>query len=386
MVLIAGLVTPLACVPPSEDVEQGPPAPIVAGVATTTDPSIVEVFIISNGSVAKCTATLVTARVLVTAAHCIRGRTTARYGVFPGNDDGNVTGKDLLATSAATFDPLYGKGGDGHDLGVVVLAAPLSLPLVPLNRVPLESAVGKRARYIGYGLTNGINQTGDGIKRQAMAPIAQVTSELILIGKNANGTCNGDSGGPLLMDTGDGREALIGTVSFGDDATCRGNNFFQRIDTQVAWIDAQIEKYDPGAKLPDAGVGRGTGAADADVADAAAAPPDMGLADAVMPESADATVMTLPARQDASSSRPRPDASGAADAASPKSVQPRQQVHPKASGGCAVAPGARARGGPAWAALLLALLASARPRRSTRRGQGRAQCQRLAKPTRMTQP
>ena len=366
MVVIAGLVAPLACAAPSEDVEQVPPAPIVAGMATTTDPSVVEVFIIGNGSVAKCTATLVTPRILVTAAHCIAGRTTARYGVFLGNDDGNVTGKDLLAASAA-FDPMYGKASDGHDLGVVVLAAPLSRPLVPLNRVPLESAVGKQARYIGYGLTNGIKETGDGIKRQATGTIAEVTDELIRIGKNANGTCHGDSGGPLLMDTGDGREALIGTVSFGDEATCRGNNYFQRIDTQVAWIDAQIKKHDPGAGPPDAGAGRDTGAADAVPPDAV--PRDVGLPDAVEP--ADAAV-TPPARKDASSSpASRPDARGAADAASPKSDPPGEAVRPRAGSGCSVAPGTRARGGAGWAAVLLALLAFAHRRRSTRTPQAR---------------
>jgi trypsin len=356
MVLIAGLLAPLACAPPSEEVEQAPPAPIIAGTATTTAPSVVEVFIIGNGSVAKCTATLVTPRVLVTAAHCIKGRTTARYGVFLGNDDGKVTGKDLLAASA-TFDPMYGTAGDGHDLGVVVLAAPLSLPLVPLNRVPLESAVGKQARYVGYGLTNGVKQTGDGIKRQATDSIAQVTSELIRIGKNPNGTCHGDSGGPLLMDTGGGREALIGTVSFGDDPTCRGNNYFQRIDTQVAWIDAQIKKYDPGAGSLDAGAGRDTGAADAGSLDAGTAPPDTGLPDAVIPEPADAAVvMPSPGRKDAGSPL-------AADADSPKSDPPGQALRSRASGGCSVAPGTRARGGAAWAALLLALLVPARRRR-----------------------
>ena len=127
---------------------------------------------------------------------------------------------------------------------------------------------------IGYGVTDGVTFAGDGIKRSASAPIAQVTNELIRIGKNPQGTCHGDSGGPLLMDTGSG-EALIGVVSFGDSNTCVGNSYFERLDTQMAWVDEQIKEADPRARPSTvAPPGNGAGPSTSDAAPATTEPTD----------------------------------------------------------------------------------------------------------------
>jgi hypothetical protein len=292
--------------------------------------------------------------------------------VFLGNDDTRVTGKDLLPTSAAAFDPMYGQDmNNGHDLGIVVLATPLKLTPVPINRASLAAAVGKPARYVGYGLTNGVAQSGDGIKRQATAPIAQVTRELIRIGRNPNGTCHGDSGGPLLMDNGAG-EAVIGTVSFGDDATCRGNNYFQRLDTQVAWIDEQIKKYDPAASIPDAGSGGSGGGSDAGVVTADASVPDTARArDAQEPgldmgSTGPADPLPLPMiHRDAGIMKPTPKPADARvpDADDSSEGDPSQYSQSVAGSACALAP-PHARTGGAWlGGLMLASAACARRRR-----------------------
>ena len=346
-------------------------APIIAGAANPGDPAIVELFAIGKTSLAKCTATLVSPRVLLTAAHCVYGSRGARFGVFLGADDRKITGKDLLPTSAAVYDPLYNDDpGAGHDIAVIVLATPLALATVPINRAALAaSAVGKPARYVGYGLTNGVNATGDGLKRQATAPIAQVTRQLIRIATNPHGTCHGDSGGPLLMDNGAG-EAVIGVVSFGNDATCRRDSYFQRLDTQVAWVDEQIKKYDPGAAVPDGGPGSGGGdaaAADARAADTAGAP-DAGAQD--LGTAPDSAPSVLP---DAAMPRARPpDArapAGGEDAADGDESAFSQSV---AASACALAPPRAPTAGVAWVAgLLLVCACLARRRRSGRPGGSR---------------
>jgi MYXO-CTERM domain-containing protein len=247
---IAACGVPAGAPPPVEAVRRS----IVAGTADPGDPAIVELVAVMGNSLAKCTATLVSPHVLLTAAHCIAETTGARYVVFLGNDDSQVAQRDVLPVAAAVVDPLYNDNpGDGHDIAVVALAQPLGIPTVPINRAPLTAAALRaNARYVGYGLTDGVTQSGDGVKRQGTAPIAQISRTLILIGVNPHGTCNGDSGGPLLLDTGAG-EAIIGVVSFGDDQACLTNSFFQRLDTQVAFVDQQIAKFDPTSVPADGG-------------------------------------------------------------------------------------------------------------------------------------
>jgi MYXO-CTERM domain-containing protein len=364
----------LAPPPATESVAQ----PIVAGAADPADPAMVELFAIQRNSVAKCTATLITPRILLTAAHCIFETQGARYRVFLGNDDGNVTAKDLLPVTAAVFDPMYSNNAVSHDIGVVVLAAPLSIAPVPMNRDPLPAtAVGQAARYVGYGLTDGVAQRGDGRKRAATAPIAQITQTLIRIGKNAHGTCNGDSGGPLLMDTGAG-EAVIGVVSFGDDATCRTNSFFQRLDTQLAFVDQQIKKYDPGVALPDAGrPAAADGAAPpvrssdaAPIADVAPPdPPGPGPLDAAAPPPDSGPGPDLGALPSPPAPVPAPDAGATG--------MPVRMVDRAASGGCSCAVGHDGGHGGAVTSLagLLLAWASVRRRHGGRRAAKRASSQ-----------
>jgi hypothetical protein len=236
-----------------------------------------------------------------------------------------------------------------------VLAAPLKIAPVPINRTPLTNAVGKQARMIGYGLTNGVKFTGDGIKRFGTAPIAQVTNELIRIGKNPQGTCHGDSGGPLVMDNASG-EALIGVVSFGDSMTCLGNSYFERLDTQMAWVDEQIKKYDPAGGPVDGGAGDAeppTG----DAAPATTEPPDAGaqpdLANVAPPDAA------APAgRKDAG---PRPDATAPPGDDEPPPDAPRGS-HRATSGGCAIAR-ANTAGGMSLVCVIVAGACLARRRR-----------------------
>jgi MYXO-CTERM domain-containing protein len=360
----AALLATIGCVPPGPAV-QPIESPIVAGTLDSGDPAMMEFLAIQGTSLSKCTATLVSPHVLLTAAHCIFETQGARYRVFPGGDDRNITARDLLTVASGAFDPAYNNSNPalGHDIGVVVLAAPLTAKPIPINRVTLGTgAVGKAARYIGYGLTDGVTQTGDGIKREATAPIAQIGRALIRIGANPQGTCNGDSGGPLLLDTGAG-ETIVGVVSFGDDMTCRTNSFFQRLDTQVAWVDEQIAMYDPGSVPGDAG---GEPAGDAAAQPAKA---DAGAArDTVAADTAPAP--PLPADAVAPSPPDAEPATGAAaalpDAASPTPPRP-MAVHPQElTGGCACRLGGDRRPGPLAAVASLAVALAVRRRRRRR--------------------
>jgi hypothetical protein len=128
-----------------------------------------------------------------------------------------------------------------------------------LNRAPVESAVGKTVRYVGYGLSVVGDPGSGGVKRQHSAPLAAVSRLLLTVGPNAHIICKGDSGGPLLYDNGQG-ESIIGIGSFVDAPACRRNAWYQRVDTQLAWIDEQIKKYDPDMTPPaDGGTGDDTG-------------------------------------------------------------------------------------------------------------------------------
>jgi hypothetical protein len=331
--------------------------PIVAGTLDTGDPAVMELLAFKGNSGARCTATLVTSRVLLTAAHCFVETAGFTYSLFAGNDDNNGSPQTTLPVKTTVFNPLYGNPRQGNDFAIIVLQAPLGIRPVPINRAPLDAAQGKDVRYIGYGLSNGLTGAGGGVKRQNTAPLAGVSGLLLALAPSAHGACNGDSGGPLLIDDGHG-ERIAGVGSFVDDSTCRRDSFYQRVDTQLAWVDQQIEKYDPGGLAPPADGGAGdtspAGAPDTGAPDTT--PPGSGQ-DARAPEPDSMPPRTEPARD----ARAR-DVARAADVEPATDPGPDQtNLTSGSTGGCALA--ARSQGCAGSAAVLLALAWLRRRRR-----------------------
>jgi hypothetical protein len=223
---------------------------VLDGTADTGDPAVIEfVALVSPTDAAICTVAVVSPHVLLTAGHCLYETAGAPYGIFLGPSNPIVDPRKLLRVATTAFDPALDDAHTelGHDLGVVVLASPLPVAPLPMNRTALgNDVVGKAARYVGYGANQGVAQTGTGIKRQATAPVAEVSRVLLRTGPGMRPICTGDSGGPMLMDLGHG-EVIVGVASFSDDPNCLRSSYFQRLDTQLDWVDQQIRKYDPDA-------------------------------------------------------------------------------------------------------------------------------------------
>jgi hypothetical protein len=153
-----------------------------------------------------------------------------------------------------------------------------------------------------------------------------------------------------LLDDGKG-DSVVGVGSFVTNPACLRESFYQRIDTQLAWLDEQIQKYDPGGPAPvsDGGISDG----------APATAPDAG-------PQADAreTDLAPPAKPPAVDARPR-------DTVPPPAMDPDPEPPPPAArtpdgSGCAYATGAGGAGGTGTGVLLLVLARIGR--RPTRRG------------------
>jgi hypothetical protein len=331
--------------------------PIIAGTVNTGDPAIMSLLSFKGNLGARCTATLVTPRLLLAAAHCLTETPGFERWVYPGNDDRNVQEKDLLRPQAVVANPRYGSPRQGHDFSIIVLETPLAIRPVPINRAPIEKALGKNVRYVGYGLTRVGDFNSGGVKRHNTAPLAQVGGLLLTIAPNAHGACQGDSGGPLLYDDGQG-ESIIGIGSFVSNPPCLRESFYQRVDTQLAWIDEQIQKYDPGGLAPPA---------DGGASDAAAAPTaDAAAPDASAPPAPDAAV-SPPGAEPPRDARAR-DVARVSQGDPEPEPEPEETNAASGTGGCSHAGRAPGAGGVAIAALLFTLAwARCKGRRRSRR-------------------
>lgn len=253
-----------------------------------------------DGGRYRCTATLVSSQVLLTAAHCTAGTAgktvvnfspviaeqapsglpaaqDASVGYVDADGDGVIVdnlGREWY-TGAAYAHPQYSDFTDmanWNDVGVIVLDQPID-GLAPaeiasvgaLDAIPQSQLNSTLFRIVGYGTevrkyqpmpedaNQGKKPTPQSyplVRRYADAPGQKLTPQILQVNGNINdnrgtgGSCFGDSGGPTFY-PGEGApgEQVVTVTSYGYTSNCRYIDGLQRVDIAVVqdWLMPIIE-------------------------------------------------------------------------------------------------------------------------------------------------
>jgi hypothetical protein len=240
------------------------------------------VFYDENGEfLHRCSGSLLTPTVFLTAGHCTDGATTARVyfqqdagaNYDPETEVDPTTGypeycaEGTLGTLCATSDELYNYGfedfagfPDTHDVGLVILDQPISMPEYGQLAAPgsLDGLATERGlqevtfTISGYGLSKTNPVFVESYRSRLMAETKLVNLRSALNdgfnlqlsanpGGGRGGTCFGDSGGPIFYG-GFESNTIVGVNSFVLNGNCRGVAYAYRTDTQAVldWIRATI--------------------------------------------------------------------------------------------------------------------------------------------------
>jgi hypothetical protein len=242
---------------------------VVGGTPDTAHPYV---GLEDNGT-ELCSGTLISSRVVVTAAHCYAGA-SSRYGSVDGHpriritfDPQGVFNPDRVSYLGTYYwDPQFCLGCAGglpgldtHDVAIIVLDQAVSMAVygrLPAAGLASGLPTGTSLDLVGYGVQTfakpdpcspSCKPQPDTYLTRFAAPVSLigVGDEFLTISANTaqgkGGQCLGDSGGPILLG---GTDTLVAEASYGT-RNCVGTAHDYRLDTPQAlgWIASAVAAY-----------------------------------------------------------------------------------------------------------------------------------------------
>ncbi|MBQ1445494.1 MAG: serine protease [Renibacterium sp.] len=233
------------------------PSPRIVGgdTASISDyPAIVAVNKANGGN--WCGGTLLAANKVLTAAHCVDGKTPSFFSVNGGSAN-RTGGPNSSTVKSIWMAPDYNGSTFENDYAVLTLNTNFSGPVATLETNPAVYAAGTNATVLGWGTTASGSSNYQSKLRKVDVPITSDSAcasaypqgsskgtyyndSMVCAGFAQGGkdSCQADSGGPLVIN---GR--LVGVVSWGYG--CAGKNaygVYTRVTSYVDSINAQLAK------------------------------------------------------------------------------------------------------------------------------------------------
>ncbi len=228
---------------------------------------VVGLIMLSEGGQGLCTGTLISKRIVLTAAHCLADSELTGVAVVFAPNVSSPTEDQIRFGVKIAVHQAYGLAGlslsgSHNDIALLKLDSDAPADFQPA-RLPASDNLKAKTMLTqaGFGKTQALRNTPgdtsgtlkkvDGIQLIAKSK----DGKELLMNEDGKGSCNGDSGGPAYAKAADGKLTQVGLNSRGTDGkTCIGVGIYTNVAAHLAWIRAQsvalMAAKDPVAPAP----------------------------------------------------------------------------------------------------------------------------------------
>ncbi len=234
----------------------GDPEPIINGQTSPTlytdmpnsdQNSVMRLIFTSGMSQGSCTCTLISPKVVLTAAHCIHQDSgtpdASQFVVLVGPNSYNYL--DYLEVESVHYNSDWAPNTydqERHDVGIVILSNRYyDTDPIPIKTGGVSALWYQNIQAVGYGITT--NNESNPLRYWTTLPVEYVGSGQITVnGHGSTGISSGDSGGPLLYDFGNGIQVAGVASTSADGFVYEGN--YASVATNESYILSFINQYD----------------------------------------------------------------------------------------------------------------------------------------------
>ena len=206
----------------------------------------------NTGNSFVCTATPITPRTLITAAHCLdrASKVTAVFYVDLSCESGFRFSRDAVRAVDFRWHPLYDSNSmnsNNPDIGLVHLAADIKpgYPIYKINNIP--ETLNSELLLYGYGITssNGSDSTVLRKVRLSREEYSFEMKSIIIPNNGVRGICLGDSGGPgLVSSNGELQIATVNSFGYGPrNDVCGGRSSLILIHPFMSWVEQSLKGW-----------------------------------------------------------------------------------------------------------------------------------------------